>query len=51
MARLDNARTIELEFDGAPRKPGLEARYVDQVAFRNAKDFDVKYKVVAIRTH
>lgn len=46
------ARTTELEFDGGPgRTVGPEAGYVDQVAFRNAKDFDVKYKVVAIRTH
>jgi hypothetical protein len=33
------------------RKPGFEGGYVDQVAFRNAKGFDMKYKVVAIRTH
>lgn len=30
---------------------GIRRGYMDQVAFRNAKGFDVKYKVVAIRAH
>lgn len=39
------------EFDDGLWKLGFDGGYLDQVAFRNAKGFDMKYKVVAIRIH
>lgn len=45
-----NSNSTTADEAGGLRKPGFEEGYMDQVAFRNAKGFDMKYKVVAIRT-